>query len=61
MLTHVATSYLTAGFQTGRYGTAHHSIVPYQVTEIRLLIKMLTCTLIIRDCGAGSGVCVIKL
>ena len=31
MLSHVATSYLNAGFETGRYGTAHHSIVPYQV------------------------------
>jgi len=30
MLSHVATSYLNAGFETGRYGTAHHSIVPYQ-------------------------------
>lgn len=31
MLSHVATSYLNAGFETGRYGTAHYSIVPYQV------------------------------
>nr|XP_058972801.1 succinate--hydroxymethylglutarate CoA-transferase-like isoform X3 [Pocillopora verrucosa] len=30
MLSHVGTSYLNAGFETGRYGTAHHSIVPYQ-------------------------------
>ncbi|XP_015751806.1 PREDICTED: succinate--hydroxymethylglutarate CoA-transferase-like [Acropora digitifera] len=30
MLSHIASSYLNAGFETGRYGTAHHSIVPYQ-------------------------------
>lgn len=34
-LSHIATSYLTAGFQTGRYGTAHHSIVPYQAFKTR--------------------------
>ncbi|EDO48985.1 predicted protein [Nematostella vectensis] len=31
VLSHIATSYLNTGFVTGRYGTAHHSIVPYQV------------------------------
>ena len=33
MLSHIASSYLNAGFETGRYGTAHHSIVPYQVSD----------------------------
>ena len=32
LLTHVASSYLNAGVEAERLGTAHASIVPYQVS-----------------------------
>ncbi|KAK3747004.1 hypothetical protein QZH41_011959, partial [Actinostola sp. cb2023] len=35
VLSHVATSFLNTGFKTGRYGTAHHSIVPYQAFKTK--------------------------
>ncbi|XP_041816940.1 succinate--hydroxymethylglutarate CoA-transferase isoform X2 [Chelmon rostratus] len=36
-LTHIASNYLNAGMEARRWGTAHGSIVPYQVLELKEL------------------------
>lgn len=39
-LSHIAANYLNAGKEARRWGTAHESIVPYQVTACKYLFKI---------------------
>uniref|UniRef100_A0A8C1SA61 Succinyl-CoA:glutarate-CoA transferase n=1 Tax=Cyprinus carpio TaxID=7962 RepID=A0A8C1SA61_CYPCA len=42
-LTHIAANYLNAGIEAKRWGTAHGSIVPYQVTPFLTLLHTNIC------------------